>query len=95
MIKILFARLQGENDLHVCLFYLTTKELSTPNLSKVFVEKCLNNNILAFWCICLCFFSSVFMNCSSIIALESSVVLLEGTVTEENGVVSLLKRIKR
>lgn len=29
------------------------------------------------------------MNCSSIIALESSVVLLEGTVTEENGVVSL------
>lgn len=78
----------------MCVFYLTTEELSIQNLSKVFVEKCLDN-ILAFWCVCLCFFSSVFMDCLSIIALESSVVLLEGTVTEENRVASLLERIKR
>lgn len=95
MIKILFARLQGENDRHTCKSYLTTKELSIQNLSKVFVEKCLDNNVLAFWCICLHFFTSVFMNCLSIIALESSVVLLEGTVTEEKRVASLLERIKR
>lgn len=90
MIKILFARLQGENDLHVCLSYLTTKELSIQNLSKMFVEKCLDNNILAFWCICLCSSSSVFMNCLGIVALESSVVLLEGTVNGgEQSILSL------
>lgn len=52
VIKILFVRLQGENDSHVCLFYLTAKGLSTQNLSEVCVQKCLDNNSLEF-CVCL------------------------------------------
>lgn len=81
VIKILFARLRGENDSHVCLFYLTTKGLSTQNLSEVCVQKCLGNNSLGF-CVCLSHSGCGFGNCFGIFVLEISVVVLEGTATE-------------
>lgn len=73
MIKILFARLQGEKDLHVCLSYLATKELSMQNvsISKVFVEECLGSNVLAFWCMSVPL-GLLFVNCLRFTALESS-----------------------
>lgn len=71
MIKILFARLQGEKDLHVCLSYLATKELSMQNLSKMFVEECLGSNVLAFWCTSVPL-GLLFVNCLRFTALENS-----------------------